>query len=232
MDHKTRGDLESSVDDLGLASKDLALDFRDCLRGISTDWTPRAGLLRRPYLRVSERIDRIHCADVPVVERDGVVDEEVDLLQLLRLDVKDSVRERVELAGVVPVTVSNNDPGNSSGIQPDVFHLVGEVPPAARGVPVKYVLQLLPAAVIQGDLAVLPFDDADIGRKVNEGDVVSGVCAAGDICPVRHESTGRLVHEPAALDEPGGVKGRVPGFFLIAQKFAGTLEALRQCLRR
>src|SRR5712675_2372951 len=37
VDQQTRGDLESSVDDFGLAGEDLALDFRDRLRGISTD---------------------------------------------------------------------------------------------------------------------------------------------------------------------------------------------------
>src|SRR2546423_13924198 len=35
VDYQARGDLESAVDDFGLAGKDLALDFRDRLRGIS-----------------------------------------------------------------------------------------------------------------------------------------------------------------------------------------------------
>src|SRR5262245_9317402 len=78
MDYQARGDLESSVYDFGLAGEDLAFDFCERLRGISADRAPSAGLLRRTDLCVSERIDRIHRADVPVVERDGVVNEEVD----------------------------------------------------------------------------------------------------------------------------------------------------------
>src|SRR5207245_9544372 len=110
------GDLEAAVEDFCLAGEDLALNFRDRLRRIPANRAPRAGLRRRPYLASRYRINGIYRADVPAVELDRVVEEEIYLLELLLLDVKDSVRERVELAGVVPVTVSNNDPGDSIGI--------------------------------------------------------------------------------------------------------------------
>src|SRR5215472_2595255 len=185
--HQARRNLETSVDDDCLAAHDLALDFREGLRRVSANRAPRAGLRRRSYSLTSDRIDGIYGADMSVIELDRVVDEEVDLIQLLLLDVQDSIRERVELAGVVPVTMSNNDPGDIIRIQPDVFHLVGEVPPAARGVPIKDISQLLPPAVIQSDLAVLALDDSDIGRKVEEGDIVPGVGTARDERPVRHK---------------------------------------------
>src|SRR5712671_4543504 len=188
VDHETWGDLESSVDDFRLAVHDLAFDFRDRLRRVPADRGPRTGLRRRPYLVFSDRVNRIHRADVPAVELGRIVEEEVDLIELLLLDVENSVRERVELAGVVPVTVSNNDPGDGSGIQPDVFHLVGQVPPAARGVPIENIRQLLPAAVVKRDLTIRPFDDSDIHWKVNERDIVPGVRTAGYKRPVRHKS--------------------------------------------
>src|SRR4029453_13636155 len=230
-DHEPRGDLLSSVDDVCLVGKHLPLNFYDRLRGIAADRAPRAGLRRWPYLGFSDRINGIHRADMPAVELDRVIEKEVDLLQLLLLDVEHGVREGVELAGVVPVTVSNNDPGDSIRIQPDVFHLVGKVPPAARGVPIKDIRELLPTAIVQGDSAVLPFDNPDIDGQVDELNVVPGGRDA-DKVPIRHECAKRDVHKPAAFDQPHGVQRRVLCLYQIAQQLLGTLEALWQCLRR
>src|SRR3954452_704824 len=93
VDHEARGDDESSIDDYRLAGEDFPLDFRDRLRRVPADRAPRAGLRRRPYLHSSDRVNRIHRADVPLVEFDRVVEEEVDRLQLLLLNVEDSVGE-------------------------------------------------------------------------------------------------------------------------------------------
>src|SRR5438874_2347259 len=106
MDHQTGGDLESSVDDFCLAGHNLALDLHDGLRWIPTDRCACAGLRRRPDLGSGDRIDSIHRTDMPVVEIGRVIEEEIDLIELLFLDVEDGVRERVELPGVVPVTMS------------------------------------------------------------------------------------------------------------------------------
>src|ERR1700731_4584456 len=132
VNHQTRSDLESTVDDLCLAGHYLALDLQYGLRRVSTDRGARAGLLWGPDLGPVVGIDVIPRPDGPAVEVGRVVEEEVDLIELLLLDVQHSVRERVELPGVVPVTVSNNDPGEGRATQSAVFHLVGQVPPAAR----------------------------------------------------------------------------------------------------
>src|SRR5690348_15269450 len=124
------------------------------------------------------------------------------------------------------MTVANDNADDIIGIEPDVFHLVGEVPPAAGGVPVINVLELLPAAVVQCDFAIPTFDDTDIGRKVEKGNVVLGISAARDKGPVGHEAARSLIDEPAALDQPCRVKRSVACFLLIAQQFAGALETL------
>ena len=85
------------------------------------------------------------------------------------------------------MTVANHNADDIVGIEPNIFHLLAQIPPAARGVPVKYVLQLLPAAVVKRDLAIPPFDDAYIRGKVEECNVMFGVRTARDKGPVRHE---------------------------------------------
>src|SRR5262249_51502188 len=91
VDHQARRDLESSVDDDCLAGHDLALDFREGLGRVSANRAPRTGLLWGPYSISSDRINRIHGADMSVIELDRVVDEEVDLVQLLLLDVQHGI---------------------------------------------------------------------------------------------------------------------------------------------
>src|SRR5438874_11828445 len=99
MYHKTRGDLESSIDNFCLAGEDLPLDFRHRLRRISADRAPRAGLRRWPYLGSGNRIKRVDRAAVPAVEFGRVIEEEVDLLALLLPHLGCRFRDRAERAG-------------------------------------------------------------------------------------------------------------------------------------
>jgi hypothetical protein len=61
---------------------------------------------------------------VPAIEVGGIIEEKLELLQLLLLHVEDRVRERIELARVVPMTMSDDDPNDIVGIEPYAFHLV------------------------------------------------------------------------------------------------------------
>src|SRR6185437_14802078 len=126
MDHQTGGDLMSSVDNLRPVGEDLALNLRDCLRRVSADRASRAGLRRRPYLGASVRIHGVHRPDMSAIEFRWIRSEKVDLTKLLLLNVQNSIREPIELSGMVPVCVSNHDPGHGVGVQPDAFHLIGE----------------------------------------------------------------------------------------------------------
>ena len=154
VDHQPAVDLMTSVDDPGLAAEHLAQDLLNRLRRIPAHRRARAGLLRRPDLSPGDRIDRVDRADVPGVEVDRVVQEEIDLLELLLLDVDHRVRELAELARVVPVGVTQHDPDDLVGIETDGVHLVANALPAAGRVPVEDVRQLLPAAVVQRQVAV------------------------------------------------------------------------------
>src|SRR5438034_924653 len=145
MNDQPRGNLLPSVDDLRLAVEGFAQDLLDRLGRIAADRAPRAGLLRWPDLQTGEGIDGVDGPDVPGVEVDRVVEEEVYLLQLLLLDVEHRVRELAELAGMVPVTVAEDDRGDGIGVQADGLHLGAQAVPATRGVPVEDVGELLPA---------------------------------------------------------------------------------------
>src|SRR3954451_15606400 len=195
MDDQAGGDLGAPVDNLCLPAEDLALDLRDRLWRIPADRASRAGLGRRPYLSSGDGIDGVHRADAALVELGGVLGEELDLLEFFLLDVEDGIRERIELYRVVPVGVPNDNPGDGLGIQPDVPHLLAEARPAAGGVPVEDVVQLLPAGIIKSDFPVRPFDDSEIDWKVDELDVVVRGRGADEI-PVRHEGAEGNIHEP------------------------------------
>src|SRR5262245_40711643 len=106
----------SSVDDLGFPGEDFALDFCDGLRRVPADRAPRASLSGWTDLGASDRINRIHRADVSAVELGWIQEEEVELFEFLLLDVQDGIRKRVQLASVVPVPVSEHDPGYVAGI--------------------------------------------------------------------------------------------------------------------
>src|SRR4030095_4260910 len=123
------------------------------------------------------------------VERNGVVEEEIDLFELLRLDVEYGVGELAQLAGVVPVTMADDYPDHAIGIQPDGPHLIFESVPATRGVPVEDVGELFPPAVVQRDVPVRGLDDPDVHRQVDE----RGVADVGLECAMRH------IQEPAAF---------------------------------
>src|SRR6266542_2371621 len=131
VDHQARADLLASVDDLGLAAEGLAENLIYRLRRIAADGAPSAGLLRRPHLRPGERIDGIDGADMPGVEVDRVVEEEVDLRQLLLLDVYDRVGKFAELARMVPVAMAEDDGLHVVGIEPNGRELGTEAIPAA-----------------------------------------------------------------------------------------------------
>ena len=90
---------------LGLAAEDLAQDLLDGLRRIPAHRGPRARLRGGPTWAPVIGSTRVDGADVPAVEVDRVVEEEVDLFQLFLLDVDDGVGELAELARVVPVRV-------------------------------------------------------------------------------------------------------------------------------
>ena len=143
------------------------------------------------------RIDGVDGADVPGVEVDGIVQEEIDLLQLFLLDVDHRVRELAELARVVPVRVTQHDPNDLLGIETDGRHLVADGLPAAGGVPVEDVGQLLPAGVVQRRFAVRILDDPHVDRQVDRG---------VEARLVRLECAERHAHEPAALDDPRRVQ--------------------------
>ena len=108
---------------------------------------------------------------LPLLNSRRVVEEEVDLLEFLFLDVQHGVGKLAQLAGVIPVSVAGDDPGHVVGIEADGRHLLADGRPAARGVPVEDVAELLPAAVVQRDLAVGRLDDADVHRQVHRGRV-------------------------------------------------------------
>ena len=169
------------------------------------------------------RIDRVDGADVPGVEVDRVVQEEIDLLELFLLDVDHRVRELAELARVVPVGVTQHDPGDLVGIETDRGHLVANALPAAGGVPVEDVRQLLPAAVVERQIAVRVLDDPDVDRQVDRG---------VETRLVRLECAERYAHEPAALDDPRRVERSFLGALHVAQQAVGALEAARYDLRR
>src|SRR5262249_11286941 len=101
--------------------------------------------------------------------------------------------------------------------------LVTDALPAAGGIPVEDVRELLPAAVVQGELVVRPLDDADVHRQIHGG-VETGL--------VRLESAERHVHEATALDNPRGVERRLLGTLHVAQEPIGALESAWKCLGR
>ena len=171
VDDHTRGDFVPAVDELRLARENLAEDLLHRLRRIATDRAARAGLLRRSDLAAGEGVDRVDGPDVAGVEPDGVVEEEIDLLELLLLDVEHRVGELAQLAGVVPVTMADDDPDDAIRIQPDGLHLIADPVPATRGVPVEDVGELFPPAVVQRDVSVWGLDDPDVHRQVDEGGV-------------------------------------------------------------
>ena len=197
VDHQAGGNNKWPVDNLRLLPEHLAFDFRKCLRRVTTDRTARAGLLRRAYLGAGERIDRVNRADMPAIELGRIRGKEVDRPQLLLLDIEHGIGKRIELSGMVPVAMANDDPFDGTGIQPDVLHLLTQIPPAAGGVPVEDVLQLLPTGVVERNSPVRPLDDPDIGREVYELNIVVGRAWTDEV-PVRHErakrtSTNRLL---------------------------------------
>src|SRR5262249_42980462 len=145
VDHQARTDLLAPVDDLGHAGEGLAENLLYGLRRIPADGGPGASLLRRPHLRPGERIDGVDGADMPAVEVDRVVEEEVELVQLLFLDVHDRVGKGAELTRMVPVTMAEDDGLHVAGIEPNVAELLAEVHPTAGCVPVENVRELLPA---------------------------------------------------------------------------------------
>src|SRR5580765_6194087 len=110
MDDHSRGDVVPAVDHPRLAGEDLAQDFLHRLRRIAADRAASASLRRRSHLRAGERVYGIDRADVAIVKRGGIVEEEIDLLELLLLHVEHGVGELVQLAGMVPVTMTDDDP--------------------------------------------------------------------------------------------------------------------------
>src|SRR6267143_3179062 len=155
-------DLVAPVDDLRLSAENLAEDLVDGLGRISADRAARA----------PARV-RVHPADVSTVERVRVVEEEVDLLEFFLLHVQDGVRELADLASVVPVAMTDDDPFDVIGIESDRPHLLANWGPAARGVQVEDVVQLLPAGVVEPELSIRPFDDADVHREIHGGPVAA-----------------------------------------------------------
>src|SRR5207247_652118 len=120
----------SGVDDVRLPVENLPEDLLDGLGRIAAHGAPGAEVCGRPELKPGQRVEGVDGADVAAVEVSGVVEEEVDLLELLLLDVEGGVRERVELAGVVPVTVPDDDALDVVGVQPNLTDLMTEVVPA------------------------------------------------------------------------------------------------------
>ena len=59
VDYQARGDLESSVDDFGLASKDLALDFRIVLAGLIAGLMLRFEFLNRSLINVVMAVEML-----------------------------------------------------------------------------------------------------------------------------------------------------------------------------
>src|ERR1051326_4709317 len=111
VDNQARRDLVPTVDDLCLVAQYFAHDLRDSLRRIPTHRGARACLCWRPDLLTRDRVNRIYGADVPAVEFGVVVEEEIDLGQLLLLDEHRRVGERIELARMVPVAMSEHYAG-------------------------------------------------------------------------------------------------------------------------
>src|SRR3954447_26644631 len=100
MNDESGGNLEPPVDDFGFPGEHFTLNFREGLRRVAADRASCAGLRRRSYLRSADRIDSIYRADVSAVKLGRIRCEEVDRFQLFFLDVEDSVRELVQLAGM------------------------------------------------------------------------------------------------------------------------------------
>ena len=94
VDDHPRSDLVPSIDDLRLAMEDLAQDLLDRLRRIAANRAAHACLRRRPDLFAGKRVHRVDGPDVALVERDRVVEEEIDLLEFLLLDVEHGVGKR------------------------------------------------------------------------------------------------------------------------------------------
>src|SRR5262249_5326228 len=132
-----------------------------------------------------------------------IVARPLDPVQLFPLHVKERVGTIIELAGMVPVAVADDQLGYVLGLDAERGQLVLDRCPVLAAGHLQVVL-LLPPGIVEDDIFAT-LDHAHVHRKVHRVDVVLWVIAALNEGAVRHEGAEGHVHEAAAFHYPDRV---------------------------